>query len=97
MCIIGLKSIKIALALFYLKKYRHCDIILYMMNTEKFRNDILEKLKGGMSQGQLVKLSGVPQSTLSSFLTSKGRGITLELASKLWPFVYGEPFPGGKK
>ena len=63
-----------------------------MMNTEKFRNDILEKLNDGMSQGQLVKLSGVPQSTLASFINDKsGRGITLEQASKLWPIVYGKP------
>ena len=60
------------------------------MNAKKFRNDVKKFLQAGNKQCDLVRLSGVPQSTLASFINNDVRGISLNVAAKLWPIIYGK-------
>lgn len=64
------------------------------MNTHLFVQDLrlaIERQK--ISQNELCRLSGIPQSTISKLLGGKMRFIRLDTAIALWPFVYGKPFP----
>ncbi|HIX40483.1 MAG TPA: helix-turn-helix domain-containing protein [Candidatus Desulfovibrio intestinigallinarum] len=62
------------------------------MNTTSFRKDLHFVLqKNHVTQKELERLTGVKQATISRFLKGK-RDISLSLALRLWPFVYGN-FP----
>ena len=62
------------------------------MNTENFRDDIRKMIGNGtMSQAELVRRSGVSQSTLSMFLSGESKELMSKHLFRLWPIVYGKP------
>lgn len=59
------------------------------MDTATFRKDLKFVLqRSHVTQKELEQITGVKQATISRFLKGK-RDISLSLALKLWPFVYG--------
>lgn len=65
------------------------------MNTDKFLADLHAAFsKGQLSQNKICKQIGISQGALSKLVNGKNRLIRLETAIALWPFVYGQPFPG---
>lgn len=67
------------------------------MNIETFRSDFLEmKEKTGATQNRLSEMYGVEQGSLSRFISGR-QGLSFNNVVALWPFVYGENFPGVAK
>lgn len=63
------------------------------MNIEKFRKDYLSRLAASdTNQVLLARSYGLQQAALSRFAAGKC-GLSFESVVKLWPFVYGRPFP----
>ena len=64
------------------------------MDMTQFKHDLAKALENtGHTQAELSKLSGVPQSTISLFLSGSRKGMTGDSMLKLWPFVYGQHPP----
>lgn len=62
------------------------------MNTENFREDIRKMIGDGtMSQAEIVRRSGVSQSTLSMFLSGESKELMSKHLFRLWPVIYGKP------
>ena len=65
----------------------------YQIFLEAFRRDLLTAIKReNIIQTALEAKYGVSQALISNFLAGK-RGLSLQSFLKLWPFVYGAPFP----
>lgn len=61
------------------------------MDMIQFKNDLAAVMAtNGYTQAEAAKLSGVPQSTISLFLSGARKGMTGDSVFKLWPLVYGE-------
>lgn len=61
-------------------------------NLESFRTDLATTLKG-MTQEELAEKSGVPQPTISNFVSGRTKAISCEKFLALYPFVYGDKPP----
>lgn len=63
------------------------------MNIENFRKDYMARLAAGdTNQVALARTYGLQQAVLSRFAAGKS-GLSFDSVVKLWPFVYGTPFP----
>lgn len=63
------------------------------MNTDQFILDLRTRLRDGdISQTEISRRSHVSQSTISKIVAGK-KSILLSTTIKLWPVIYGCPFP----
>ena len=61
-------------------------------NLESFRTDLADALTR-ISQKEMSRRSGVPQPTISNFVSGRTKAISCEKFLALYPFVYGDKPP----
>ena len=61
-------------------------------NLESFRTDLADALTR-ISQKEMSRRSGVPQPTISNFVSGRTKAISCDKFFALYPFVYGQHPP----
>ncbi len=60
------------------------------MDISKFREDLSAAMQeNSWTQVALSQLAGVPQNSISRFMSGSRQSLSLQNALRLWPFIYG--------
>lgn len=63
------------------------------MNIEKFRNDFLARRAATKKRDAAISQQYGVHNVILCHFAQGSRGLSFSSVVKLWPFVYGQPFP----